>query len=202
MNRFLFCSIVAWCMSGTMAAAESPVSLEARAFRIYIYNQYRHDRETYNRLREVEEELSKQWGNAGRPEAHAPQIAQWFVDARRNLQAGNTIPQTPDLTPLVAAYHAEKQQAREAKFAKRTSVKKEMTVSAESPKNSVKTVITAQTETKVTSTPVTTPESQSAALNVTVPGAESVSPSTIAAQPSNQISKSIVRALWRAWVTQ
>jgi hypothetical protein len=91
-----------------VAAEDSPVTQESRAFRVQAYQQFRQDRNRYNALREIDSQLSKQWQEAGKPATREAEVLAWY----REALLASTTPTPPDFTAMIAERKLELEQKR------------------------------------------------------------------------------------------
>jgi hypothetical protein len=100
-GALLSCST--WAAAVETKIVESNVSAASRAFRIEAYQNFRHDRVRYDELRQLDAQLSERWSEAGRPTEKAPEVVQWYQQARSALVAKQALPTLPELPVPSAA---------------------------------------------------------------------------------------------------
>lgn len=70
-----------WAAPDAPANQELSVERAARQFRINVYDTYRNDRPTYDRLRATGDELLSKWEDAGHPIRHHDEVVGWYQNA-------------------------------------------------------------------------------------------------------------------------
>jgi hypothetical protein len=96
---------------GMLSAVEAPsgtaaVIHAARAYRVEIYQNFRHDRARYDELRQLDAKMNERWSDAGRPVERAPEVVQWYAQARSAIASKQTLPALLELPPQTATVEA------------------------------------------------------------------------------------------------